>query len=151
MDTPSVDGTSIPMLPARDIPETLALFEQLGFTIRHDEANDYAMVRRGSIELHFVASPTLDPWTQAGMAYVRLNDVSALYEEFLATGAIPLVAAPRSELQYAERVRDELRTKWDAGQSIARMGELKDQPWGIREFPLLDPNNNLIRFGQLLP
>jgi hypothetical protein len=30
------------------------------------------------------------------------------------------------------------------------MGELVDQPWGIREFPLLDCNNNLIRFGEVL-
>lgn len=30
------------------------------------------------------------------------------------------------------------------------MGELADKAWGIREFALLDPNNNLIRFGQAL-
>lgn len=151
METPAVDGTSVPMLPAHDIPETLAFFQQLGFTARHDEANEYAMVRRGAIELHFVATPSLDPWNSAGMAFVRLNDVTSLYEEFLATGVVPLVPAPRSELQKAERVREELRAKWDAGESIARMGELADQPWGIREFALLDPNNNLIRFGQVLP
>lgn len=144
------EGTSIPILPARDIPETLALFERLGFAVRHDEVNDYAMVRRGAIELHFTASPDLDPWTSAGMAYVRLDDVAALYEEFVATGALPLVPAPRSELQPAERRRDELRAKWENGESIARMGELADRPWGIREFALLDPSNNLIRFGQAL-
>lgn len=146
--TPPVDGTSIPILPARDIPETLALFERLGFTVHHDEVNDYAMVRRGAIELHFTASPDLDPWTSAGMAFVRLDDVSALYEEFVATGALPLVPGPRSELQPAERRRDELRARWENGESIARMGELADKPWGIREFALLDPSNNLIRFGQ---
>jgi hypothetical protein len=46
--------------------------------------------------------------------------------------------------------RDELRAKWDAGESIARMGEVVDQPWGIRELPPLDCNNNLIRFGEVL-
>lgn len=148
---PSVgEGTSIPVLPARDIPETLALFEQFGFTVRHDEDNEYAMVRRGTIELHFTARPNLDPWNGAGIAFVRLNDASALYEEFLAAGVVPLVALRRSELRAAERVRDELRAKWDAGESIARMGEMVDQPWGIREFPLLDCNNNLIRFGEVL-
>lgn len=148
--TRPVEGTSIPILPARDIPETLALFERLGFEVRHDEFNGYAMVRRGSIELHFAATPELDPWTSAGMAFVRLDDVCGLYEEFLATGVLPLVPAPRSELLVTERVRPELRTKWEAGESIARMGEIGDQPWGIREFPLMDPNNNLIRFGQVL-
>lgn len=145
-----VEGTSIPVLPARDIPQTLALFEQFGFTLRHDEENDYAMVRRGAIELHFTASPNLDPWNGAGIAFVRLNDACALYEEFLAAGAVPLVALPRSELRAAERARHELRAKWDTGEGIARMGEMVDQPWGIREFPLLDCNNNLIRFGQVL-
>ena len=38
-----VEGTSISVLPARDIPETLALFEQFGFTVRHDEDNEYAI------------------------------------------------------------------------------------------------------------
>lgn len=145
-----VEGTSIPILPARHIPETLALFERLGFAVRHDEANDYAMVRRGAIELHLTASPDLDPWTSAGMAFVRLDDVAALYEEFVATAVLPLVPGPRSELQPAERRRDELRARWDNGESIARMGELADKAWGIREFALLDPNNNLIRFGQAL-
>lgn len=145
-----VEGTSIPVLPARDIPETLALFEQLGFTVRHDEENDYAMVRRGTIELHFTASPNLDPWNGAGIAFVRLNDAAALYEEFLADGVLPLVALPRSELRARERDRDEVRARWDAGESIARMGAMVDPPWGIREFPLLDCNNNLIRFGEVL-
>ena len=86
----AVEGTSIPVLPARDIPETLALFEQFGFTVRHDEDNEYAMVRRGTIELHFTASPNLDPWNGAGIAFVRLNDAAALYEEFLAAGVVPL-------------------------------------------------------------
>jgi len=81
----------------------------------------------------------------AGMAFVRLRDVSALYAEFLASGVVPLVPLPRSELRPAERVREELQAKWAAGESIARMGEIADQPWGIRESPLLDANNNLVR------
>lgn len=139
-------GTSIPILPARDIPETLAFFERLGFTGRHDKANDYAVVRRGSIELHFVATPDLDPWTSAGMAYVRGNDIDSLYDEFRTSGGLGVLPMP-----HPDPVREELRRKWDEGASIARLGEVADQPWGVREFPLLDPNNNLIRFGQPLP
>jgi len=30
------------------------------------------------------------------------------------------------------------------------MGEVADKSWGIREFPLLDPSNNLLRFGQVV-
>lgn len=135
-----VEGTSIPVLPARDLSQTLDLFERLGFEVRLHESQGYAVTMRGSIELHFAATPNLDPWTSAGMAFVRLEDVDALYEEFVASGAVPVGAPGQSEL----------RARWDAGESIARLGELVDQPWGIREFPLLDPSNNLIRFGRVL-
>lgn len=111
----------------------MALFEQLGFAGRHDQVHDYAMVHRGGIELHFTFAPELDPWTSSGMAFIRLDDVTTLCEEFKATGALPVVAAPRSELRHSERVRGEVRRKWEAGESIARMGEIADQPWGIRE------------------
>jgi hypothetical protein len=82
------------------------------------------------------------------MAFVRLDNVDALYDAFASSGAIALVPPEHSELRPAERTREELRAKWDAGESIARMGAIADQLWGIREFPLLDPNNNLIRFGR---
>lgn len=29
-------------------------------------------------------------------------------------------------------------------------GHLKNQPWGLREFSVLDPDGNLLKFGQLL-
>ncbi len=148
--TSPVQGTSIPILPARDIPETLALFAQLGFDVRHDEANGYAMVRRGAIEVHFTVSPDLDPWTSNGMAFIRLDDVTSLYEEFRATGAVPIVPTWSADVPYAERADAEIRAKWAAGESIARMGEVADKSWGIREFPLLDPSNNLLRFGQVV-
>lgn len=146
--TSPVQGTSIPILPARDIPETLALFAQLGFDVRHDEANGYAMVRRGTIEVHFTVSPDLDPWTSNGMAFIRLDDVTSLYEEFSAIGTVPIVPAWSADVPYAERAVAEIRAKWAAGESIARMGEVADKSWGIREFPLWDPSNNLLRFGQ---
>jgi len=42
----------------------------------------------------------------------------------------------------------DLRRRWAAGESIARITEVEDKPWGFRELELLDPNNNLLRFGQ---
>jgi hypothetical protein len=147
----SVEGTSVPVLPARDIPETLALFERLDFTVRYDETNEYAMVCLGKIELHFTASPNLDPWETGGPALHSC--ASTMPPHFMRSsghGACCRSSVAASELRAAERARDELRRKWDAGESIARMGEIADEPWGIREFPILDCNNNLIRFGQVL-
>ena len=63
---------------------------------------------------------------------------------------VPVVPAPRSELLRAERGRAELHAKWTAGESIARMDEIADQPWGDTRAPLLAPNNTLLRFGQVL-
>ena len=143
--TPSptpVEGVSIPILPAHDVAVTLAFFERLGFTTTAYEGFGYGIVRRGTIELHFTAAHGHDPWGGgAGAAFVRLDNVDALYGEFVASGAAPVMARPGLSA-------DDLRARWDAGESIARLGVPEDKPWGIREFPLLDPSNNLIRFGR---
>ena len=81
---------------------------------------------------------------------IRLDDVTSLYEEFRATGAVPIVPTWSADVPYAERADAEIQAKWAAGESIARMGEVADKSWGIREFPLLDPSNNLLRFGQVV-
>ncbi len=36
---------------------------------------------------------------------------------------------------------------WAQGESLARMGDVRDESWGMREFALLDPDNNLVRVG----
>jgi hypothetical protein len=136
-------GTSFPILPAHDVALTVALFEQLGFASDVYASEGYAILRRSGIELHFTATEHVDPLHNNGMAFVRLTDAMALYEEFEATGALP-VMAPGSIGP------DELQRMWDAGDPIARMAAIEDKPWGIREFAILDPSNNLIRFGQPL-
>jgi hypothetical protein len=44
--------------------------------------------------------------------------------------------------------RPDLRTRWEQRESIARVSALEDKPWGLREFALLDEDNNLLRIGQ---
>jgi hypothetical protein len=134
-------GTSFPILPTHDVALAVALFEQLGFEAQTYTSDGYAILRRSGIELHFTATEDVDPLHNNGMAFVRLRDARALYEEFKASGALPIMAP-------ASIGPDELRRMWDAGESIARMTEIEDKPWGIREFAILDPSNNLIRFGQ---
>lgn len=136
-------GTSFPILPTHDIAVTVALFEKLGFEPEVYTSDGYAILRRSGIELHFTATDDVDPLNNNGMAFVRLRDANALYDEFTAAGALP-VMAPSSIGP------EELQRMWDAGESIARMVEIEDKPWGIREFAILDQSNNLIRFGQPL-
>jgi hypothetical protein len=63
------------------------------------------------------------------MAFVRLRDANTLYEEFKATGALPIMAP-------ASVGPGELQRMWDAGESIARMAEIEDKPWGISPLAL---------------
>ena len=136
-------GTSFPILPSHDVAMTTALFERLGFEAEAYTSDGYAILRRSGIELHYTATADVDPLHNNGMAFVRLRDANALYEEFKASGALPVMSPSAVGA-------DELQRMWNAGESIARMAEIEDKPWGIREFAILDPSNNLIRFGQPL-
>ena len=80
----------------------------------------------------------LETGSTAGVAYLRVADVDALYAEVVAAGLEVLSPA-------------ELRERWDAGGPLERISALEDKPWGLREFALLDADNNLLRIGQPLP
>ncbi len=41
-----------------------------------------------------------------------------------------------------------LRSRWAAGDSLARITPVEDKPWGMREFALADADNNLLRVGE---
>lgn len=115
---------AIPVLPCRSLDEALAFYGRLGFGVagRYDE-HGYAVVRRGGWELHFFVMPELDPAASYSGCYVRVPDVDGLYAEF-AAGELPSTGIPR-------------------------LGPLpEDQPYGMREFHLVDPDGNLVRVGQ---
>lgn len=63
MDTSiNVETQTIPTLPSRSIPQTVAFYRQLGFVgDAHPHDAGYAILRRGDVELHFFAHPDLDP------------------------------------------------------------------------------------------
>jgi len=46
---------------------------------------------------------------------------------------------------------DELHAAYEAQGVIHPNGALRNQPYGMREFAILDPDGNLITFGQPLP
>jgi len=91
-------------------------FRELGGTPGFD---DYLMVERDGIELHFFAFKTLDPKENYGQVYIRTSDIDGLYQSML-----------------------------DSKVSIHPAGPLQVKPWGQKEFSLLDPDNNLLTFGQ---
>jgi hypothetical protein len=54
---------SVPILPSRNLRESLSFYEGLGFENRGapPEEWDYLILGRGGIELHFYADSKVDP------------------------------------------------------------------------------------------
>lgn len=114
---------AIPILPSRDLLETLAFYGRLGFEGEViGAADDYAILTRGLLELHFFLHPTLSPAESWAGCYLRVADVDAMYLAF-AEAALPR-------------------------QGIPRMDAVENTPWGMREFAVVDADGNLLRVGQ---
>ena len=112
--------TSInPKLPMRDKALTKAYYTKLGFTELSDYG-DYLIVERDQIQIHFFEFKALNPNENYGQVYIRTNDIDSLYQSFI-----------------------------DSEIAIHPTGSLQTKPWGHREFSLLDPDSNLLTFGQL--
>ena len=116
---------AIPVLPSRNLDATLAFYARLGFAGQSFAPHHaYAIVTRGDLELHFFGHPALAPAQSDHGAYLRVDDVDALY----------------LDLQTARLPR----------QGLPRMDALEDKPWGLREFAVVDEDGNLLRIGQVL-
>ncbi|HEX2914389.1 MAG TPA: VOC family protein [Chloroflexia bacterium] len=108
-----------PILPSRDLNKTATFYTQkLGFKQTGSEHPGYLMIQRDNISLHFFLAENFDPTKDAGMCYVYVSNVEALYLEYQASGV------------------------------IHPNGALEHKPWGMYEFAVLDPDNNLLRIGQ---
>ena len=115
----------IPILPSRDLVKTRAFYEQLGFRTTGwwpQEFGGYAILVRGGIELHFCPVSGFEPGDNYAACYWRVRDVAAVHAQ--------------------------CRALVGASQGIPRVTELEDQPWGMREFALVDPDGNLLRIGE---
>lgn len=115
---------AIPILPSRSLSDTLTFFRRLGFAGEIHGHNDYAIVRRGSVELHFFTHRELVPSESSAMCYIRVTDVQDTFRAF-ASAALPR-------------------------EGIPRMDALEDKPWGMREFAIVDSDGNLLRIGQTI-
>ena len=124
--SPTTDR-AIPTLPSRSLTATLAFYHQLGFVGTVHPASDggYAILTCGDVELHFFAHPALRPAESHAGCYVRVGDADAWFATASAAGL------PRA--------------------GIPRLDALRDAPWGMREFAVVDSDGNLLRIGQVLP
>lgn len=77
---------SIPVLPSPDIRESRDFYrDRLGFEVIGPEMDEYLIVRRGEIEIHFWRSDDRK-LPEVTSCYIRGGEVPALHAEFLARG-----------------------------------------------------------------
>lgn len=108
-----------PKLPMRSKQATRNFYiSQLGFIVAGDYPG-YFIVEKDNFQLHFFEFAALDPKENYGQVYIRSNDIDGLYQSMLNNHT-----------------------------AIHPNGALQNKPWGMREFSLLDPDNNLLTFGQ---
>ena len=121
----ALNDVAIPILPSRSVSDTLAFFRRLGFDGKvWGDPYAYAILRRGTVELHFFTQPDLRPAASSAACYIRVSNVDDLYHTF-ASAELPRKGIPRQDV-------------------------LEDKPWGMREFAIVDPDGNLLRIGQPL-
>ena len=112
-----------PKLPMRNKAVTRAFFiNKLGFhEFGNADYDGYLMVQKDSVQIHFFEYKDLDPKENYGQVYIRTDDIDILYESML-----------------------------NKRLSIHPEGQLQTKDWGQKEFAMLDPDNNLLTFGQSL-
>jgi len=115
--------TIIPKLPMRSKTATRDFYViQLGFTdIGSADFAGYLLLKKDNAEIHFFEFKELDPNENYGQVYIRATGIESLYQSML-----------------------------DNNNSIHPAGHLQTKPWGQKEFAMLDPDNNLLTFGQPL-
>jgi hypothetical protein len=110
-----------PKLPMRNKDVTRDFYiNQLGFNVfGSDDFDGYLMVEKDQIQIHFFEFKELNPKENYGQVYIRTNNIDEFYQTLL-----------------------------DNNTSIHPNGKLESKPWGQKEFSVLDPDTNLLTFGQ---
>jgi catechol 2,3-dioxygenase-like lactoylglutathione lyase family enzyme len=109
-----------PNLPSRDLAATVRFYAALGFEERFRD-DGWLILERGPLLLEFFPHPALEPRANYAGSCLRVADAGALHAAFARVG-LPTDA-----------------------RAIPRLTPPVDQPWGFREFALVDPDGNLLR------
>ncbi|WP_299438361.1 VOC family protein [uncultured Aquimarina sp.] len=112
-----------PKLPMRNKSVTREYYiNKLGFQeFGSADFDGYLMMEKDQIQIHFFEFKELDPKENYGQVYIRTDNIDNFYQLLL-----------------------------DHKTSIHPNGKLEIKPWGQKEFSVLDPDSNLLTFGQSL-
>jgi len=112
-----------PKLPMRNKNVTRKFYiNKLGFKeFGSSEFDYYLMMEKDQIQIHFFEFKELKPKENYGQVYIRTDNIDDFYQSLL-----------------------------DFKTTIHPNGLLENKPWGQKEFSILDPDNNLLTFGQPL-
>ena len=134
--------SAAPVFPVNNLETAMRFYQRLGFEVRRYDAG-YAYAHREGLHLHLRASPELDLFSSYSEVYVETASVDELHAEWAALDLMPIRTVVSPDM------RAELRRRWAAGDPVGLISEyVRDQPWGVREFSLRDPDNNQMRFGR---
>jgi catechol 2,3-dioxygenase-like lactoylglutathione lyase family enzyme len=114
-----------PILASRDLAATADFYSNLGFEQVGLWPDEYLIVMRDEIGLHFFHSSDHDPATSDHGCYLYVPDADALFAEFSRLG-LPSAGIPRLH------------------------GAPGDTDYGLREFAVVDIDGNLLRIGSFL-
>lgn len=110
-----------PVLPVRDVAESALYYEKLGFSVFIVDSK-YAVISRENVEMHLQWHDNAGFNEDVDQLMLRfyIRDLDALVEEFRLSGAME--------------------------SSI----EIRETPWGTREFAFYDPDGNGLTFYRSL-
>ena len=118
---------AVPILPSRDLAETLVFYEALGFESRGAPPDrwGYLIIGRGGVDLHFYEDPDVDPLRTSASCYLYVDDARGLFEDWSA-----IIVPDRS--------------------TGSRVVAPVDTDYGLCEFAVVDGSGNLLRIGSPL-
>lgn len=110
-----------PKLPMRNKNITKEFYlDKLGFReFGSTDYDEYLMVAKDQIQIHFFEFKELNPLENYGQVYIRVEDIDDFYQSLL-ENHVP----------------------------IHPNGQLETKSWGQKEFSILDPDTNLLTFGE---
>jgi hypothetical protein len=113
----------IPKLPMRDKNITRSFYlNALDFKdVGITDFDGYLLLQKDDIEIHFFEYKDIDIKENYGQVYIRTNNIEQLYQFLI-----------------------------DNKTTIHPNGHLELKPWGQKEFSILDPDHNLLTFGESL-